>query len=138
MGIRCADHVTPLYPQKLALPLPTGGGRSVGIVRLRTKATEFMICNTFFFKMYLHVTFFYRLEFLTLLLIDIQFVLHVILIMQYCADLVCFTCIVLTCSISCWVITQCCMDQLNANKNSNSNPHCTTFSLPCFLPHRSV
>jgi hypothetical protein len=30
-----------LYPQKLALTLPTNGGRSVGIVRLRTKATEF-------------------------------------------------------------------------------------------------
>jgi len=28
--------VTPLYPQKLALPSPTGGGRSVGIVRSRT------------------------------------------------------------------------------------------------------
>jgi hypothetical protein len=41
MGIRCADHVTPLYPQKLALTSPTGGGRSVGIVRSRTKATEF-------------------------------------------------------------------------------------------------
>jgi len=33
--------VTPLYPQKLALTSPTGGGRSVGIVRSRTKATEF-------------------------------------------------------------------------------------------------
>ena len=41
MGIRCADHVTPFYPQKLALTSPTGGGRSVGIVRSRTKATEF-------------------------------------------------------------------------------------------------
>ena len=40
MGNRCADHVTPLYPQKLALTSPTGGGRSVGIVRSRTKATE--------------------------------------------------------------------------------------------------
>ena len=40
MGIRCADHVTPLYPQKLVLTSPTGGGRSVGIVRSRTKATE--------------------------------------------------------------------------------------------------
>jgi hypothetical protein len=37
---RCADHVTPLYPQKLALTSPTGGGRSVGIVRSRTKVTE--------------------------------------------------------------------------------------------------
>jgi len=33
--------VTPLYPQKLALTSPTGGGRSVGIVRVRTKATEY-------------------------------------------------------------------------------------------------
>ena len=43
VGIRCADHVTSLYPQKLALTSPTGGGRSVGIVRSRTKATEFFI-----------------------------------------------------------------------------------------------
>jgi len=35
--------VTPLYPQKLALTSPTGGGRSVGIVRVRTKATEFSV-----------------------------------------------------------------------------------------------
>ena len=41
MGTRCANHVTPLYPQKLALISPTGGGRSVGMVRSRTKATEF-------------------------------------------------------------------------------------------------
>jgi hypothetical protein len=43
VGTRCADHVTPLYPQKLALTLPTGGGRCVGIVRSRTKATEFSL-----------------------------------------------------------------------------------------------
>jgi len=42
VGIRCADHVTPLYPQKLALTSPTGGGRSVGIVHSRTKSTEFL------------------------------------------------------------------------------------------------
>jgi hypothetical protein len=30
-----------LYPQKLALTSPTSGGRSVGIVRLWTEATEF-------------------------------------------------------------------------------------------------
>jgi len=35
--------VTPLYPQKLALTSPTGGGRSVGIVRSRTNATEFSL-----------------------------------------------------------------------------------------------
>ena len=43
VGTRCADHVTPLYPQKLALTSPTGGGRSVDIVRVRTKATEFSL-----------------------------------------------------------------------------------------------
>ena len=43
MGTRCADHVTPLYPQKLALTSPTDGGRSVGIVRSRTKAMEFSL-----------------------------------------------------------------------------------------------
>jgi hypothetical protein len=43
MGTRCADHVTPLCPQKLALTSPTGGGRFVGIVRSQTKATEFFI-----------------------------------------------------------------------------------------------
>jgi len=41
VGTRCANHVTPLYPQKLALTSPTGGGRFVGMVRSRTKATEF-------------------------------------------------------------------------------------------------
>jgi len=35
--------VTPLYPKKLALTSPTGGGRSVGIVCVRTKATEFSL-----------------------------------------------------------------------------------------------
>jgi len=43
VGTRCANHVTPLYPQKLALTSPTGGGRSVGMVRSRTKATEFYV-----------------------------------------------------------------------------------------------
>ena len=46
MGNRYADHVTPLYPQKLALTSPTGGGRSVGIVRSRTKATELVMTST--------------------------------------------------------------------------------------------
>jgi hypothetical protein len=32
-----------LYPQKLARTSPTNGGRSVGIVRLRIKATEFVL-----------------------------------------------------------------------------------------------
>jgi hypothetical protein len=42
VGIRHADHATPLYPQKMALTSPTSGGRSVSIVRSRTKATEFI------------------------------------------------------------------------------------------------
>jgi hypothetical protein len=33
-----------LYQLKLALTSPRGSGRSVGIVRLRTKTTEFFIC----------------------------------------------------------------------------------------------
>jgi hypothetical protein len=32
-----------LYPLKLALTSPTSDGRSVGIVRLHTKATEFAL-----------------------------------------------------------------------------------------------
>jgi hypothetical protein len=42
VGIRHADHVAPLYPQKLALTSPTSGSRSVGIVRSRTQTTEFV------------------------------------------------------------------------------------------------
>jgi len=45
VGTRCANHVTPLYPQKLALTSPTGGGHSVGMVRSRTKShgvTEYL------------------------------------------------------------------------------------------------
>ena len=50
MGTRCADHVTPLYPQKLALTSPTAGGRSAGIVRVRTKATEFSFSSSITFQ----------------------------------------------------------------------------------------
>jgi hypothetical protein len=31
VGVRSADHETPVYPQKLALTSLTSGGRSVGI-----------------------------------------------------------------------------------------------------------
>jgi hypothetical protein len=37
VGIRCADHATSLYLQKLALTSPISGGRS------RTKATELLV-----------------------------------------------------------------------------------------------
>jgi len=50
VGTRCADHVTPLYPQKLALTSPTGGGRSVCIVRSRTKAMEFSFLVLLYIK----------------------------------------------------------------------------------------
>jgi hypothetical protein len=39
VGIRRADHETPLYPQQLALTSPTSGSRSVGIVRSWIKPT---------------------------------------------------------------------------------------------------
>jgi hypothetical protein len=41
LGICHAGHVTPSVCKKLALTSPTSGGRSVGIVRSRTQATEF-------------------------------------------------------------------------------------------------
>jgi hypothetical protein len=51
VGIHSADHVTSLYPQKLALTSPTSGCHSVGIVRSRTKATEFVFCVCFTFHL---------------------------------------------------------------------------------------
>jgi hypothetical protein len=47
MGTRCADPRSILYPQKLALTSPTSGGRSVGIVSLRTMATEFFYMDPY-------------------------------------------------------------------------------------------
>jgi hypothetical protein len=41
-GIHPADHATPLYPQKLVLTSLRSFGRSVAIVRLRTKAMELL------------------------------------------------------------------------------------------------
>ena len=64
MGTRYADHMTPLYPQKLALTSPTGSGRSVGIVRVRTKATEFYIkCTILTFIRKARVSILYYLKF---------------------------------------------------------------------------
>jgi hypothetical protein len=42
VGIRRADHVAPSIRKTLALTSPTRGGRSVGIVRWRTQAMEFV------------------------------------------------------------------------------------------------
>jgi hypothetical protein len=44
--IRRADYTKPHYSQKLALTSPTSEGRSVGIVRSRTQATEFFLMST--------------------------------------------------------------------------------------------
>jgi hypothetical protein len=46
-GIRRAHHATPFYEQKFALTSQTSGGRSVGIVRSRTKATELVKADIF-------------------------------------------------------------------------------------------
>jgi hypothetical protein len=46
VGIRHVDYETPVYPQKFVLTSLTSGGRSVGIVRSRTEATEFGIYTT--------------------------------------------------------------------------------------------
>jgi hypothetical protein len=56
VGIRCADHATPLYRQKLALTLPTSGGSSGGIVRVRTKDHEVHFCFVFMLKSFLLAT----------------------------------------------------------------------------------
>jgi hypothetical protein len=42
VGIRCADHVTPSI-RKSRYYFADSSGRSVGIVRLRTKTTEFRV-----------------------------------------------------------------------------------------------
>jgi hypothetical protein len=39
--INHTDHATPPYPKKLAVTSSTVGARSLGIVRSRTRATEF-------------------------------------------------------------------------------------------------
>jgi hypothetical protein len=55
-----------LYPQKLALASPTSGGRSVGRVRLRTKATELSLQNCRLSEKTTHLPFYavekYKLE----------------------------------------------------------------------------
>jgi hypothetical protein len=49
IGICHAVHVTPSTHKKLSLTSPTSGGQSVGIVRSRTKATEFIFIYVFIF-----------------------------------------------------------------------------------------
>jgi hypothetical protein len=47
-GPLCSPHDT-FYLQNLALTSPTSGSRSVGIVRSRTEAAEFVVFNTSLF-----------------------------------------------------------------------------------------
>jgi hypothetical protein len=59
VGIGHADHVVPSIRKTLALTSPTSGGHSVGIVRSRTQATEFVlhvanILNTHLQRLYVH------------------------------------------------------------------------------------
>jgi hypothetical protein len=53
VGIRWSDHATPPTRKSLALTSSTSGGRSVGIVRLRTMATE-KTHNTYYHICILH------------------------------------------------------------------------------------
>jgi hypothetical protein len=46
VGIRHADHVAPSIRKKLAITSPTSGGRSDGIVRLRTQTMEFFLTQS--------------------------------------------------------------------------------------------
>jgi hypothetical protein len=43
VGIRHADHMALLYPQKLVLTSPASDGRAVGTVRSKTQAKEFSL-----------------------------------------------------------------------------------------------
>jgi hypothetical protein len=47
VGISNADHAAPSTRKKVALTTPTRGGRSVGIVRSRTQATEFRFSSVY-------------------------------------------------------------------------------------------
>jgi hypothetical protein len=43
VGIRHVDHVAPSIRKELALTSPSSGGRSVGIICLRTEAKDFFL-----------------------------------------------------------------------------------------------
>ena len=58
--------------------------------------------------------------------------------MQHYAILICFTCIVSTCSISYWVITQCCMDQLNVNKSIYLSVYLSIYLSVCLSVYLSI
>jgi hypothetical protein len=47
IGIRHGDHVAPSIRKTLTITSPTSGGRSVGIVRSRTRTMEFSLVFSF-------------------------------------------------------------------------------------------
>jgi hypothetical protein len=51
VGIRRADHMTPLYPQKMALTLPTTGSRSARVVSSQTEARELLLLFIYLFQL---------------------------------------------------------------------------------------
>jgi hypothetical protein len=54
VGIRHADHVAPSIRKKKPLTSLTSGGRSIGIVCLRTEAMKFLFIYLFLFKVFFH------------------------------------------------------------------------------------
>jgi hypothetical protein len=59
VGIRCADHVT-RSTRKSRHYFADSEGRSVGIVRLRTKATEFFFIIIILAMAISHIDFFFK------------------------------------------------------------------------------
>jgi hypothetical protein len=76
VGIRHADHVAPLYPQKLPLTSPTGGGCSVGIVHSRTQVTEFLAIKVKFIYFFSTILLTLLSKSLSLLLVLLMLPLH--------------------------------------------------------------
>jgi hypothetical protein len=72
----------PLSTKELALTLPTSGGRSVGIVRSRTQATEFSFNDN---SPEWSTLFFYRIVFCVVLLL--LFIIIIIIIICFIASL---------------------------------------------------
>jgi hypothetical protein len=52
VGIFIADHVTPLFLEKLTPASLRSGGRSVGVIRSRTKATELLRYYYYYYYYY--------------------------------------------------------------------------------------
>jgi hypothetical protein len=76
MGILRADHATSSVCKMLALTLSTSGGRSLGIVRLRTKATEVsfsFICLNVYFAFFDTCCYYFGMFMVSLLASDMDY-----------------------------------------------------------------